>query len=84
MTEFLKSVDGSAWLKHLKAIFDCGKFMADSIATGISCVIHCSDGWDRTAQTISIAQILLDPFYQTIEGFEVELSLLLYILLFRS
>lgn len=71
LTEFFKAVDSSGWLRHLKALFDCGKFIADSVDTGISCIVHCSDGWDRTAQTISIAQILLDPYYHTLEGFEV-------------
>jgi myotubularin-related protein 6/7/8 len=71
LTEFLKAVDYSGWLKHLKALFDAGKFIADSISMGISCVVHCSDGWDRTSQTISIAQLLLDPYYQTLKGFEV-------------
>ena len=33
-------------------------------------LIHCSDGWDRTAQLTSLAQLLLDPYYRTIEGFE--------------
>jgi myotubularin-related protein 6/7/8 len=28
-----------------------------------------SDGWDRTAQTCSLAQFLLDPHYRTIRGF---------------
>ena len=32
-------------------------------------LIHCSDGWDRTAQLASIAQMLLDPYYRTIDGF---------------
>ena len=34
-------------------------------------LVHCSDGWDRTAQLTSLAQLLLDPYYRTIEGFEV-------------
>ncbi len=34
-------------------------------------VVHCSDGWDRTSQITSLAQILLDPYYRTMEGFEV-------------
>ena len=33
--------------------------------------MHCSDGWDRTAQLCSLAAILLDPYYRTIEGFQI-------------
>ena len=32
---------------------------------------HCSDGWDRTSQIVSLAMIILDPFYRTINGFAV-------------
>lgn len=31
-------------------------------------MIHCSDGWDRSSQLISLSEILLDPYYRTIEG----------------
>jgi len=34
-----------------------------------------SDGWDRTAQTCSLAQMLLDPYYRTIKGFIVLVGL---------
>jgi len=34
-------------------------------------LVHCSDGWDRTAQNCALAEILLDPYYRTIEGLEV-------------
>ena len=37
----------------------------------VSVVVHCSDGWDRTAQTCSLASIMLDPYYRTIHGFQV-------------
>ena len=33
-------------------------------------IVHCSDGWDRTPQIVSIAQMLLDPYYRTIDGFQ--------------
>ena len=36
-----------------------------------SVVVHCSDGWDRTAQLTALAMLLLDPYYRTIRGFEV-------------
>ena len=74
VTDFIKAVDSSGWLRHLKAIYDCGEFVAKSVADGISCVVHCSDGWDRTAQTVSIAQLILDPYYRTIDGFEVVIA----------
>jgi hypothetical protein len=32
-------------------------------------LIHCSDGWDRTTQLISLVQIFVDPFFRTIQGF---------------
>lgn len=34
-------------------------------------LVHCSDGWDRTAQLCSLAQLMMDPYYRTIEGFIV-------------
>ena len=32
-----------------------------------SAIVHCSDGWDRTAQLVSLAELLLDPYYRTIQ-----------------
>jgi len=45
-----------------------------AIHEGITVLVHCSDGWDRTAQTCSLASIMLDPYYRTIEGFQVTVS----------
>ena len=28
---------------------------------------HCSDGWDRTSQLVSLAELCLDPYFRTIE-----------------
>ncbi|GKT24052.1 Myotubularin family like protein [Aduncisulcus paluster] len=38
---------------------------------GCSCLVHCSDGWDRTSQVSSLACLLMDPYYRTLEGFSV-------------
>lgn len=32
-------------------------------------VVHCSDGWDRTSQMCALAQLMIDPYYRTFEGF---------------
>ncbi|KAM4595189.1 myotubularin-related protein 7b isoform 1-T1 [Fundulus diaphanus] len=72
MTDFLWGLENSGWLKHIKAVLDAGVFIARAVADeGVSVLVHCSDGWDRTAQACSVASILLDPFYRTIKGFMV-------------
>ncbi len=34
-------------------------------------VVHCSDGWDRTAQVVSLSEAMVDPFYRTMDGLRV-------------
>ena len=36
-----------------------------------SVIVHCSDGWDRTSQLTSMAQLLMDPYHRSIHGFVV-------------
>ena len=36
-----------------------------------SVLVHCSDGWDRTSQLSSLSQLMMDPYYRTIDGFIV-------------
>jgi hypothetical protein len=47
-----------------------GAIGADRLSNGTAVLVHCTDGWDRTAQISSIVQVILDPFCRTIEGFE--------------
>ncbi|KAM8842285.1 phosphatidylinositol-3-phosphate phosphatase MTMR7-like isoform 1-T1 [Synchiropus picturatus] len=72
VTDFLWGLENSGWLKHIKAILDAGVFIARAVADeGVSVLVHCSDGWDRTAQACSLASLLMDPYYRTIKGFMV-------------
>lgn len=72
MSDFLEGLESSGWLKHIKAVLDTGIFIAKAIAEeGVSVLVHCSDGWDRTAQVCSMACVLLDPFYRTVKGLMV-------------
>ena len=48
--------------------------LAKTLKNGINSLVHCSDGWDRTAQLCSLASIILDPYYRTIEGFIVSIE----------
>ncbi|XP_073801692.1 myotubularin-related protein 7b isoform X6 [Danio rerio] len=72
MADFLWGLENSGWLKHIKAVLDAGVFIAKAVAEdGVSVLVHCSDGWDRTAQACSVASVLLDPYYRTIKGLMV-------------
>uniref|UniRef100_A0A667Z8Q7 Myotubularin related protein 7a n=1 Tax=Myripristis murdjan TaxID=586833 RepID=A0A667Z8Q7_9TELE len=56
MSDFLEGLESSGWLKHIKAVVDAGIFIAKAVAEeGVSVLVHCSDGWDRTAQVCSVA-----------------------------
>ncbi|CAG9864729.1 unnamed protein product [Phyllotreta striolata] len=70
MSSFLSGLESSGWLKHIKSILDTALFISETVTRGVSVVVHCSDGWDRTAQVCSLASILLDPFYRTISGYQ--------------
>lgn len=71
MSGFLSSLESSGWLKHIRAILETSNFIANAVHKGISVVVHCSDGWDRTAQVCALASLMLDPFYRTIKGFQM-------------
>ena len=43
--------------------------VTDELMNGRSVLVHCSDGWDRTAQLVALAQLILDPYYRSIRGF---------------
>lgn len=60
----------SHWLKHSSLILEGARTIAHQVHYRFSHVlIHCSDGWDRTSQLSSLAQIMLDPYYRTFQGF---------------
>ena len=41
----------------------------ESLQSGHPCIVHCSDGWDRTPQVCATVQLLMDSHYRTIHGF---------------
>eukprot|EP00038_Savillea_parva_P026068 m.51137 g.51137 ORF g.51137 m.51137 type:complete len:598 (-) comp7288_c0_seq1:1865-3658(-) len=65
------AVDGTKWLKHVQLVLYGATRLARFVENGTSAMVHCSDGWDRTAQLTALAMLLVDPYYRTVEGFEV-------------
>ncbi|KAJ2515761.1 phosphatidylinositol-3-phosphatase ymr1 [Coemansia sp. RSA 2049] len=66
-------IQGSAsnWLRHIENIMVGVRTIVEAIDAGRHVLVHCSDGWDRTAQLTSLAQLCLDPYYRTTKGFAV-------------
>lgn len=38
-------------------------FVVDELQRGVAVLVHCSDGWDRTAQLTALAQVRAWAFF---------------------
>ena len=70
MEAFMTELANSGWLKHIRAVLDTSCFIVECILNGYPTLVHCSDGWDRTSQTCALAQLMLDGYYRTMQGFQ--------------
>lgn len=57
------------WYYYCKFIIKISNLQVENHKTSV--LVHCSDGWDRTAQLTALSMLMLDPYYRTIKGFEV-------------
>lgn len=69
---WLSALEGTKWLQHLSVLLKASLLVVNAVDRDLRPVlVHCSDGWDRTPQIVALSKLLLDPFYRTIEGFQV-------------
>ena len=68
---WLSQLDSTNHLQLLGRILSGTNSILETL-TGrkLNILVHCTDGWDRTAQLCSLAQLCLDPHLRTIEGFK--------------
>ncbi|KAI1893966.1 hypothetical protein AGOR_G00129100 [Albula goreensis] len=70
-SRWLSNLESTHWLEHIKLILAGALRIADKVESGkTSVVVHCSDGWDRTAQLTSLSMLMLDAHYRTLQGFQ--------------
>ncbi|KAG1685641.1 hypothetical protein DVH05_007765 [Phytophthora capsici] len=63
-------VEDTKWLSHVRRVLSGALQVARAMeAQATTVVVHCSDGWDRTAQLCGLAQLLVDAHYRTRRGF---------------
>ncbi|KAG3224390.1 hypothetical protein PC129_g4963 [Phytophthora cactorum] len=70
-SSFYGRIDSSGWLRHVRLVLKASVELAHTVHNGMSVLTHCSDGWDRTAQMVALAELMLDPYYRTLRGFQV-------------
>ncbi|XP_026124782.1 phosphatidylinositol-3,5-bisphosphate 3-phosphatase MTMR3 isoform X3 [Carassius auratus] len=69
---WLSALESTKWLQHLSLLLKASLLVVNAVDRDHRPVlVHCSDGWDRTPQIVALAKLLLDPYYRTIEGFQV-------------
>lgn len=68
---FKQAVASSDWFTALSRILAMSVEIINCMEEGVTPMVHCSDGWDRTSQVCSIVQLMIDPYYRTIQGFGV-------------
>lgn len=65
---FLSNLESTQWLHYLCQLVSVACDVVKTVDEGGKPVlVHCSDGWDRTAQVVPLAELMLDPYYRTIE-----------------
>jgi len=68
---WLSSIEATGWLNHIRSILVASITVARYVSyNGFAVMVHCSDGWDRTAQVCALAQLMVDPYYRTIHGLQ--------------
>ena len=65
-------LEATGYLQMISRILKAANMVVESmIQKRNNVLVHCSDGWDRTAQMSALAQQLVDPYYRTLPGFIV-------------
>ena len=68
---FLSKLEDSGWINFIIKVLKTSTKISELVMEGNNVLVHCSEGWDRTPQLVSISQILLDPYFRTFEGFAI-------------
>ena len=67
-----QGIDRSDWKEYSSRILTGAMRISTVLANeGHPVLVHCTDGWDRTAQLTCLTELMLDPFYRTINGFAI-------------
>ena len=68
---FSKQIEDTNYLTNIRLILKCSLETVFFMKKNLPVLVHCSHGWDRTAQVTALSQLFLDPYYRSFDGFRV-------------
>jgi rhodanese-related sulfurtransferase len=66
-----KQIEDTNYLTNIRLILKCSLETVFFMKKNLPVLIHCSHGWDRTAQVTALSQLFLDPYYRSFDGFRI-------------
>jgi len=69
---YLSSIEDTGWLKEISTLLDYALCIMTSLnKNNASVLVSLGNGIERVAQLSSLVQLLIDPYYRTLDGFQV-------------
>ncbi len=69
--KFWSQIENTGWFEFIYKLLYFSNEISKTLQKKNCVLIHCSDGWDRSSQLITLSQILIDPYFRTFKGFAV-------------
>ncbi|CAF1556501.1 unnamed protein product, partial [Rotaria sordida] len=68
----IHATTSTQWLQHLSALIKAASYVVANVDKhNRPVLVHCSNGGDHTPQIITLAEIMLDSHYRTINSFQI-------------
>lgn len=65
------------WLSYISALLRGANIVVELMhVMKRPVLVHCSDGWDRTSQIVSLSELMMDSYYRTMEVSSITLVFL--------
>ena len=70
--DYLTQLHNTRWMREINKLLQTAKYVAEKLEDEqMSVLVSFESGFDFTTQVVSLALLMLDPYYRTMDGFQV-------------